>query len=378
VAKEGNSKLMRTLTTFVLLFCTITGFSRDVLGLRGSPKRDSLRRYHNTVDTNFIRKYPDRFIVTLSQSYRQYDLRFSQTMFSDTLGIGAPKMIADGNAVTGISIDFDKISFCFGIRSVPPSDTVVAQRGKTKYSSYSLSFALYRFRFESSFRKYTGFYDIKTAAYDTNITHNGGIYYQNPSMTVRSLRVKTLFVFNKRKFSYSSAYFNTQRQLKTAGSLLGVSNLYDYNFYSDTSLIPPASRPFYGQYGMMNQYRVQGISIGPGYSFNLVLFKTLYLNLTLTSGFDFQHRNIRTFDNSFSSKHWRVGAAGDFRSALGLNGKRMFLSVTYRIDYNSYINEGMHIEPRYHSVDFNFGYRFKMRRGRLYKKLNENKWYQLI
>ena len=356
---------------------TISGFSRDVLGLRSSPKRDSLRRYHNTVDTNFIKKYPDRFIVTLSQSYRQYDLRFTQTMFPDSAGWGAPKMIADGNAVTGISIDFDKISFCFGLRSVPPTDTIVAQKGKTKYSSYSLSFTFYRFRFESSYRKYTGFYDIKTPAYDTGF-NNDGVYFQNPSLTVRSMRVKTLFVFNKRKFSYSSAYFNTQRQLKTAGSLLMVSNLYDYSFTADTSLIPLASRPFYGQYGLMDQYRVQGISIGPGYSFNLVLFKTLYLNMTLTSGFDFQHRNITTSDNAFSSKAWRVGAAGDFRAALGLNGKRCFASITYRVDYNSYMNTGMHIEPRYHSVDFNFGYRFKMKRGRLYKKLNANKWYQLI
>ncbi len=367
---------MKSCPIFVLLL--IVGLELNAGGTGPDRSgRDSLRRYHNTVDTNFVKKYPDRFIVTLSQSYRQYDVRFSQTLMSDTAGIGAPKMIADGNAVTGISIDFDKISFCFGLRSVPPTDTIIARRGKTKYSSYSLSFTFYRFRFESSYRKYNGFYDVKTPVYDTTFQHDG-VYFQNPSMTVRSIRVKTLFVFNKRKFSYSSAYFNTQRQLKSAGSLLAVSNIYDYNFTSDTSMIPVASRPFYGMYGMMNQYRVQGISIGPGYSFNLVIFKTLYLNLTLTSGFDFQHRNITTFDNSFSSKKWRVGAAADFRAAMGLNGKRMFFSLTYRVDYNSYVNTGMRIEPRYHSIDFNFGYRFKMRKGRLYRSLNDNKWYQLI
>ena len=368
---------MRPLIILAFLFLVHHGYSRDVLGLRGNPKRDSLRRYHNLQDTNYVKKYPDRFIVTLSQSYRQYDIRYTQTLFPDTAGFGAPKMIADGNAVTGLSIDFDKISFCFGIRSVPPTDSIVARRGKTKYSSYSLSFSFYRFRFESSYRKYSGFYDVKTPTYDTSFGSHG-IYYQNPSMTVRSLRVKTLFIFNKRKFSYSAAYFNTQRQLKSAGSWLAVSNIYDYNFTSDTSLIPVASRPFYGAYGLMNQYRVQGISIGPGYSFNLVLFKTLYVNLTLNSGFDFQHRNVKTYNDAYSSKHWRVGAAGDFRAAIGLNGKRMFFSITYRVDYNSYVNSGMRIEPRYHSVDFNFGYRFRMRKGRLYKALNENKWYQLI
>lgn len=369
---------MKTLTVFLCLFAgCFSMHARDITWLAGSPKSDSLRRFRNTNDTNYYRKYPDRFIVTLSQSYRQYDIRFAQTLTHDSLGWGAPKMIADGNAVTGISLDFDKISFCFGIRSVPPTDSVQRQKGRTKYSSYSLSFSFYRFRFETSYRKYNGFYDMKTPMYDTTFNQHG-IYYQNPSMALRSIRVKTLFIFNKRKFSYSSAYFNTQRQIKSAGSLLLCSNAYDYSFTADTSLIPVASRPFYGQYGLMDQYRVQGVSIGPGYSFNLVLFKTLYLNMTLTSGFDFQHRNITSYNDSYSSKNWRIGAAGDFRAALGLNGKRMFFSVTYRVDYNSYMNEGMHIEPRFHQIDFNFGYRFRLKRGRLYKKLNENKWYQLI
>jgi len=343
----------------------------------GNPKWDSLRRHYNTIDTNYIRKYPDRFIVTLSQSYRSYDIRFTQTMMQDTLGYGAPKMIADANAVTGISIDFDKISFCFGIKSTPPADDVALKKGRTKYTSLGLSFSFYRFRFEGSYRKYSGFYDVKTPVYDS-IFDSTGIYFQNPTMVVRSMRVKTLFIFNKKKFSYNSAYFNTQRQLKPAGSLLLVSNVYDYSFSSDTSLIPAAARPFYSVYSLMNSFRVQGISIGPGYSFNLVLFKTFYINLTATTGFDFQHRNIKTYDQLYSSKKWKMGAAGDFRAAIGLNGKRMFFSITYRVDYNSYLNTGMRIEPRYHSVDFNFGYRFRMRKGRLYRKLNENKWYQLV
>lgn len=368
---------MKPLILVISVFLACALPARGIYGINGSPKRDSLRRYHNTVDTNYIKKYPDRFIVTLSQSYRAYDLRFTQTLFEDTLGWGAPKMIADANAVTGISIDFDKISFCFGIKSTPPTDDIALKKGKTKYSTLGLSFTFYRFRFEGSYRSYNGFYDVKSPAYNPDFDSNG-VYYQNPSMNVRSMRVKTLFVVNKRKFSYSSAYFNTQRQLKSAGSLLLCSNIYDYTFRSDSSMIPVPAQQFYGRYALMNLYRVQGISIGPGYSFNLVIFKTFYVNLTATTGFDFQHRNIGTFDRSYSDKRWKVGAAADFRSAIGLNGKRMFFSITYRVDYNSYLNQGMRIEPRYHSVDFNFGYRFRMRKGRLYRKLNENKWYQLV
>lgn len=339
--------------------------------------RDSMMRFWNTQDTNYVRKYPDRFILTLSQSYRQYDMRYFQTLAEDTAGFGAPKMIADANASTGIAIDFDKISFSFGIRSVPPSADVAQKRGSTKYTSYGLSFSFYRFRFESSYRSYIGFYDAKTPNYDTSFAHDG-IYYQDPSMSVRSMRVKSLFIFNKRKFSYNSAYFNTQRQLKTKGSWLLVSNLYDYRFKADSSLIPPASQPFYGRYADLNLLRIQGISVGPGFSWNLVIFKTLFFNMTLTSGFDFQHRSYDTFSDSYSDKYWKVGAAGDFRAALGLNGKRMFASMTYRQDYNSYLSEGFRLESRYHAIDFNIGYRFHMKERAWVKKIKSNKWYQLI
>jgi Domain of unknown function (DUF4421) len=338
---------------------------------------DSMMVFWNRQDTNFVRKYPDRFIVTLSQSYRQYDVRFLQTLIQDTMGIGAPRMIADGNAVTGISIDFDKISFSFGIRSVPPTTDVEKQKGKTKYQSYNFSFGFYRFRFESSYRHYHGFYDLKTPSYDTSFARTG-IYYQNPSMDVRSIRVKTLFIFKKRKFSYNSAYFNTQRQLKTKGSFLLVSNIYDYRIKADTSLIPFPSRIYYEKYADLNYFRAQGISIGPGFSWNLVILKTLYLNLTLTSAFDFQRRIYDTYSKNYQDKFWKVGTAGDFRAALGMNGKRMFASVTYRLDVNSYLSDGIRIEPRFNAVDLNIGYRFPFKERAWVKKMKENKWYQLI
>lgn len=361
----------RILFLFLLLPTLLCAHPRD------KSRRDSLRRVRNTVDTNYIRKYPDRFIVTLSNSYRQYDIRMSQTLTQDTLGWGAPQLIADANVSTGLAFDFDKISFSFGIKSKPPTPADVLKKGNTKFTSFNLSFSAYRFRFETSYRNYHGFYDFKTPFYDPGFDSTG-IYFQNPSMDVRSVRAKTIFIFNKRRFSYNAAYFNTQRQLKSAGSLLIVSNIYGYRFKSDTSLIPEASRPFYVQYGDLNYFNVQGISIGPGYAFNLVLFKTLYFNATLTSGFDFQHRFYNTFSGLYTDKHWRVGAAGEVRLALGLNGKRLFGSITFRSDYNSYVSTGLRIEPRYNSLDFNIGYRFPFKQRNWVKKMKANKWYQLL
>ncbi|GAB4147271.1 MAG: hypothetical protein Fur0041_21340 [Bacteroidia bacterium] len=336
-------------------------------------RRDSLMTYRNTTDTNYIRKYPNRLIITLYQAYRQYDVRFSQTMATDTLGHSSPQMVADANIVTGLSIDFDKISFSFGLKSKEPTPYDIERKGRTTYKTLGLSFSLYRFRIETSFRRYKGFYDVHTGNYDTI----SKVFYQRPDMDVTSYRVKGLFIFNKRKFSYNAAYFNTQRQIKSAASWLAVGNLYSYRVMADSAMLPYAARPYYGMWSDMNEYHVQGIAVGPGFAFNLVLFKKLYWNLTMTSALDVQHRQMVKTDG-FEKNVWKTGAAGDFRTALGINSKNFFMSITYRVDYNTYQMNNFRIEPRYNSFDFNIGYRFPFKERRWVTELKKNKWYQLL
>ncbi|MSP69196.1 MAG: DUF4421 domain-containing protein [Bacteroidetes bacterium] len=340
-------------------------------------RRDSMRICHNTVDTNYVSKYPDRFIFTLSQSYRNYEIRFTQTLVPDTSNFSAPKWIADANVASSASIDFDKFSISFGLKTLPSADTIVQRKGKTTYQSFSFSFSLYRFRVESSYRNYHGFYDSKSSVYDTSFnTHR--IFVQNPSMNMRSLLVKSIFIFNKNKFSYNSSFYNTARQLKSAASFLIVSSIYSYQLGADTSLIPKVSQPFYNKFSDLNFFNANGFSIGPGYAMNLVLWKTLYFNATISTLFDMQQRYYSTFNKNYEQRDWRLGFAGDLRLAVGLNGKRFFYSITSKMDSNSYLGNGFVISPRFISAAVNIGYRFPVKQREWIKKVKANKWYQLI
>lgn len=341
-------------------------------------RRDSLRRFHNTSDSNYVRKYPDRFIVTLSQSYREYDIEFWQTLSEDTIGWGAPQMKAGSNLTTGASIDFDKISFSFGLGGKEVSASDLKRYGTTTIKALSLSFSAYRFRVESSYRNYHGFYYPESRIFDTLAFDSTGIYLQNPSMNTRNLRVKTIFILNKRRFSYSSSFYNTQRQLKSAGSLLLVNNIYQNEMTSDSSFIPGKVQSLYQEFGKLNYFKVSGFSIGLGYSYNLVLWKTLYANLTLTSGFDIQHRDYNSSDGLHPDNFWKIGYAGDVRAAIGLNGKRCFFSLTFRGDYNNYVSKGIRTQTSYLAGDINIGYRFRSPHGKLVTKMKANKWYQML
>jgi len=363
--------MSRIVILLVSCLCAIHLYAQTVTY---KSKRDSLITYRNTTDTNYIRKYPNRLILTLYQSYRQYDIRFTQNLLEDTLGLSAPRLIADANVVTGLTVDFDKITFSFGLKSTPPTDAQIAQKGKTTYRTFSLSLSAYRFRFEGTFRRYKGFYDMAPARFDTL----NNKYYQRPDLDVMSFRLRTIYIFNKRKFSYNAAYFNTHRQIKSAGTWLAVGNFYNYKVASDSAIIPFNARPFYGNWNNMNQYGVFGISAGVGASYTLVLFKRLYANFTLIGGPDFQHRTMVSEEDALTKIYWKTGYAGDTRIALGLNSKNFFMSLTYRQEYNSYQLTNFRIEPRFISVDFNVGYRFPFKERRWVTKLKSNKWYQLL
>jgi len=339
-------------------------------------RRDSLRALHNKQDTNYVRKYPDRLIITLYQSTRQYDVRFSQTLLEDTGALSKHQYMADANLVTGAAIDLDKISVSFSLKSRPSTPADVKKKGRTNYGSFSLSFNAYRFRVETSYRKYQGFYDLNSPRYISSFNDTTP-YFHSP-MNVLSLRAKTLFIFNKRRFSYNAAYSNTYRQVKSAGSWLGAANVYWYGFSSDTSLFPMASRFYYDRWGYLNRFNMLGISLGPGASYNLVLFKLLYLNLTLTAGLDMQHQAFFTDVYGNTLKRWRPGFASDFRAALGFNSRNFFISLVNRIDYNSYAGPGFVIEPRFISGEFNIGYRFPLKKRKWMIKVQENKWYKKL
>ncbi len=358
------------------LFLSISAQEVSV-GIRRA-HRDSMITKWNTRDTNYIRLFPDRFIFTLSQSYREYDLAFSQTMSVDSMGWGSPQLKAGTNWSPGASIDFDKISISFGLGKSEATMDDIHKYGTTTHSALNFSFSAYRFRVESSYRNYEGFYYPNSRMYDTLRFDSTGVFLQNPSMNIRSLRVKTIFIFNKKHFSYSSAYYNTQRQLKSAGSFLLLNNIYQNLMSTDSSFIPQPAQSLFLDYAKMNYFKVSGFSIGPGYSYNLVLWKTLYANATLTSGVDFQHRTWKTSQGAEPADYWKIGFASDFRLALGLNGKRWFFSLTGRYDINKFNSKDIKVATTYFAGDINLGYRFRAPHGKLVRKMKANKWYQML
>src|SRR5690349_11799439 len=141
-------------------------------------------------DSVYYRKYNESLIISLYQSFaRQYDITIEEKFLPDT-GKSALHYYSDANIVTGIAVDYDKFGLAVGFRSKPPKDAV--RKGSNNYFNLALNVGGVKWRLESSYRRYRGFYDANTADYDTTFK-DGSPYYHDNRMLNESLRFKFLY-----------------------------------------------------------------------------------------------------------------------------------------------------------------------------------------
>ena len=330
------------------------------------------------LDTNYVVSYKNRLAVSLFQSYRYFELYTTQNLISDTAGLSPVNYIARGNNGSGISFDYDKVSIALGWKT-QNTENDTSRKGSTSTRNLAVSFNLKKTRIETYYRRYQGFYDSHTNKYGPDFSDSVP-YYQNRELINQVFRIKAIHFFNKKnRFSYGAAYSNNQRQLKTAGTFILVGNLYNLKMNSSQSFITPhVPDTFYGEWNDWNYMNVTGLSVCPGYSLNLVLFKRLFGNLTIAWGLELQRREFRSIDNNPSVTDWNLNmTSGDARFSLGYNGKNFYLYSFFIGDYTTFLRKEFRMDNKLIAGGLTFGYRFRfdnrfttwLKGNRIYRKL---------
>ncbi len=288
-------------------------------------------------------------------------------------GKAVQNYLADANSVTGICVDYDKISFSLGLKSNADN---VAIKGRTTYKNFNFSFGGNKWIAEASYRYYKGFYDKNTALYDTSY-RAGKPYYQDPSMRVQQTKAKFLYFKNHRNFSYRAAYGNTYRQLKSSVTFILGGNIYSNKMSTDTSFFPKQVREFYYADDSLRRLNVVGVSGGGGAGVNIVFFKRFFANLIFTLYAEPQWRYYDRI-NAPSGTLCYLSASGDARFAIAYNAENFFISFNTFSDFVAVNSTALTISSKFISGSFNIGYRFKVKTPKLYAKFQETKFYKML
>jgi uncharacterized protein DUF4421 len=324
-------------------------------------------------DTTFYIKYNNMLGVGVFQSVRDNAIIFEKLNVPENSGFHSVNYNVNGKAISGFFLDYDKIYFALGFKTIRSNDD--PRRGTTDISNYSVQLGTNKLILEGGYRKYKGFYDESTPNYITPFT-DSTLFYQDKSLENKNLKIKALYFFNHKKFSYNSAYFGSFRQLKSAASWVIGGNFYYNNIQTDTSLIPYYARNVFDNYAHLNGIRVTGFSLGGGGSANLILWKRFFLNITLTVEAEPQWRKYHYFTNETTSPFY-MSVASDFRTSLGFNSRRFYCLLSSINDVTFNNNKSLSITGNFLNATFSIGWRFHFE-NKATKWLRENKIYKMI
>lgn len=331
------------------------------------------------LDSNYVASYYHRLVLSSYISGRAYDIEIKQTFYPGIDSTSLMRYTAQGNTSWGFGIDWDKISFAYGVK-LPSTESDVARKGRSKTRNYALSLNAKKWRLEGSYRDYSGFFDNQTPNFDTSFADTTP-YYQDPDLRTREFRLKGIYFRNKKKrFSYAAAYSNTQRQLKSAGSFIWEGNIYRETVSSSRSIIDPLiNDTIYGQYNDINKLKIFGITMGPGFSYNLVILKRLFVNATLAYGFGLQIRHTYALDGNpdivDAKFNWNTS---DGRFSVGYNGKNFFIYGFGTGDWTIYQISKIHFQKKLGYAGIKLGYRFKFKDNKVTTFIKNNKYYKML
>ena len=193
-----------------------------------------------------------------------------------------------------------------------------ADRGKTRYIDLQSHHYGRRSIIDFYGQFYKGFY------WQTS-NLSGGKYYVRPDMGISQIGGQYEHIFNWRKLSYRAAMLQSERQLKSAGSITAGFEANYSIISADSSFIPSHS----GLNSLPAIYRIRHFEFGPslGYAYTLVLFRNVFVHGNATGYVDLNFSKAGTP----AGEQNRVTVRPDFayRFAAGINRPQWTVAITW-------------------------------------------------
>lgn len=248
-------------------------------------------------DGAYIRAFPQEFTI---RPYFYYKFTSLETDIK-----GKEQMSYMPNIPVGVGIGFTYKNYALNLAYAPPFFRD-KEKGKTQY--YDLQYHYYsrKYLFDLFFQDYKGFY----SDYDKVKK----LYPSYPDMHIIQYGATGQYVFNHRKFSYRAAFYNNEKQVRSASSFqVGGGFYYNKLYTEETAILAGRDR-----------FRNYQLSITGGYVYTWVFKKDYFFTFGLTGGINLGLENIR-----YSGEQLEVTPNLFPRVAGGYNGDDWALSFNF-------------------------------------------------
>lgn len=150
------------------------------------------------------------------------------------------------------------------------------KKGKTKSFDFQIHSYGSQFTWDLFIQRYKGFYE------DNSSSNHYPIY---PDLRIYQYGGSGQYVLNHKKFSYKAAFTQSEKQLRSAGSVLFGAGIYITHIDSDTAFV-------FKDKNSLDNFQ---FGVSAGYTYTFVLGRRWYINATTTVGLHFGSEKISTF-----------------------------------------------------------------------------------
>ena len=325
---------------------------------RHHKKNDTLYIYQK-IDTTFIEDLHDMLNVR-AIAVKRYN------KFSITDNISSSKLEYEINDDLNMGLGFSFKSIGLEFQYTPPGiNNNNAKYGKSAQYALSTGGNSRRFIYDAYYKFSQGFHT--TSAYKIPSTNVGAspeyadIY--RPDIRNYNAGFNVLYIFNNKRFSSSAPYSFTQRQIKSAGSLLLGTYALLYGITADSAIFPDSLKRFFQPAVQFKNASSITWGISCGYTYTLVYRKYWYVNIFTVPGISVQEFYSVNAYNQTSSSKVALGLTLQSRFSIGFNKKLNFLGICYNAN-NYLINNDAKssLSYKFSSIRIYYGHRFDLRK----------------
>ncbi len=289
------------------------------LGLAQSPDSIGLK-----AKNNFIEKM-DKYLaikVSIDNDFESFEVKSDP--FSTEIS---------PNVQHSLNLAFNYRFLSFSIGFTPkffPGNNDDNLKGKTNASSYNLNLFFSHWLQGLTFNSVKGYYLANTSDFVPDWKEKRDGYIRFPDLIYHGFHGFTAYKFNS-DFSFKALNDQTERQLKSSGSLIAGLN-YNYYIVDDKTKLT-------GQNSSQKSNNLE-VLISGGYFYTFVFENNFYASIGAIPGAGLIYTKLLTrvpegnFRNSYSNPIYRL----EIQTAIGYNSSRFFSGLQFSLS-RSWYNE---------------------------------------
>lgn len=250
-------------------------------------------------DTLYIQTFPKSITTSIFTAFQMANMHITNSEELLTLEYEPNSLTSLG---ASISAKWISVSFSYGFKFLND----IEEMGKTKALDFQTHIYTRKFIVDLFAESYKGLYLDNTL--DINPDYSKP-YYLRPDIDLKIFGASGFYIFNHQHYSAPAARVQSERQLKSAGSLLLGFEGYWGRAHADSVFAP-----YFLEDDELPEIRgyddFSFLKFGPsvGYAYTLVIAKRFYTNLALTTNLSF---------GESATHHTEIGEESEFKVDVG-------------------------------------------------------------